>query len=105
MGNLRSLFDTRITSENLGMVSTAKEQPIMFYIEVYEESSAYYLAARLQKENWDVNVLPIGSLWICLAQAIVQPDNQTIEDLCDYLSDLSEFYNGKFSKWELGSPL
>ena len=103
MGNLRSLFDTRITSENLGMVSTAKEQPIMFYIEVYEESSAYYLAARLQKEHWEINVMPAGSCWILLAHALVTPDHQTIGDLCDYLSDLSEFYGGSFKRWELNS--
>ena len=81
------------------------EQPIIFYIEVYGESSAYYMAARLKKENWDVQLISTGSGWICLANAIVTPDDQTINDLCDYLSDLSEHYGGSFKRWELGSPV
>ncbi len=79
------------------------ERSIAFYIEIYEETSAYYMAARLQKEHWEVNVIPTGSRWICLLHAIVTPDHETINDLCDYLSDLSEFYGGSFEKWELGS--
>ncbi len=84
---------------------TGVERSIVFYIEVYDESSAYYMAARLQKENWDVNVIPTGSCWICLANAIVTPDHQTINDLSDYLSDLSEFYGGSFKRWELDTPV
>ncbi|MBP3192550.1 ribonuclease E inhibitor RraB [Natronogracilivirga saccharolytica] len=77
------------------------EKMIVFYIELYGESSAYYLAARLQKEHWDVHVMPTGSSWVLLAKAVLTPDHQTITDLCDYLSDLSEFYGGSFKRWEL----
>lgn len=89
----------------LGHLVTDVEKLIVFYIELYEESSAYYLAARLQKEKWEINVMPAGSCWILLAHAAVVPDYQTISDLCDYLSDLSDFYGGSFKRWELDSPL
>ncbi|MDI6402617.1 hypothetical protein QLX67_11470, partial [Balneolaceae bacterium ANBcel3] len=60
-------------------------------------------AARLQKEHWDVHVIASDSCWICLANALVKPNNRTIDDLCDYLSYLSDNYGGTFQKWELGS--
>lgn len=77
------------------------EKLIAFYIELFEEESAYYMAARLQQEKWEVNVMPSGGAWMCLAHAMVKPDSSTISDLCDYLSDLSEFYGGVFQSWEL----
>lgn len=79
------------------------ERKMLFYIELFEESSAYYMAARLQKEHWEINVVSSGSSWICLAQALARPDNKTIRELCDYLSDLAEFYGGSFQRWELDS--
>ncbi len=88
---------------DLGYRPKEPEKPVVFYIELYEESSAYYLAARLQKEHWEINVMPAGSCWILLAHALASPDHKTIRDLCDYLSDLSEFYGGSFKRWELDS--
>ncbi len=88
---------------DLGYRPKEPEKPVVFYIELYEESSAYYLAARLQKEHWEINVMPAGSCWILLANALASPDHKTIRDLCDYLSDLSEFYGGSFKRWELDS--
>lgn len=103
MENYKSVSVKEKLHNTVGFTSPGVEQPIVFYIELYGESSAYYLAARLQNEHWDVNVIPSGSSWICLAHAVVTPDNQTINDLCDYLSDLSELYEGSFKRWELGS--
>ncbi len=91
--------------QDFGFGASELEKLIAFYIEIYEESSAYYLATRLQKEHWEVNVMPTGSCWILLAHALVTPDHQTLNDLCDYLSDLSEFYGGSFKRWELDSLL
>ncbi len=91
--------------QDFGFGTSGLEKLIAFYIELYEESSAYYLATRLQKEHWEINVIPTESCWILLAHALVTPDHQTINDLCDYLSDLSEFYGGSFKRWELDSLL
>lgn len=108
MGKLKSKVNER---EGVGSVhqqgsnyvygGPAMEKMIVFYIELYEESSAYYLAARLQKEHWDVHVMPTESSRVLLAKAVLTPDHSTICDLCDYLSDLSEFYGGSFKRWEL----
>lgn len=86
---------------DFGYQPTDPERSVVFYMELYEETSAYYLAARLQKEHWEVHVMPAGSCWILLAHALASPDNQTISDLCDYLADVSGFYGGSFKSWEL----
>lgn len=96
-------IDQNRVCHNFGYVPSESEKLIVFYLELYEETSAYYLAARLQKEHWEINVMPAGSCWILLAHALASPDPQTIGDLCDYLSDLSEFYGGSFKRWELDS--
>ncbi|MDG5766297.1 ribonuclease E inhibitor RraB [Balneolales bacterium ANBcel1] len=104
MGKINSESESARLSGYVKAKSVGVERPIVFYIEINDESSAYYMAARLQKEHWEVNVIPTGSCWICLAHAVATPDHQTISDLCDYLSDLSEFYGGTFKRWELDSP-
>ncbi len=88
-----------------GYSSASVDKSILFYIELFEESSAYYMAARLQKENWEINIIPIGSCWICHAHAVITPDMQTILDLSNYLADLAEYYGGTFKRWELKSTL
>ena len=104
MRKVRSVAQKDEMNGAIGFNETAAEHDIVFYIEVYEESSAYYLAARLQREHWDIQLIPNGSCWVCIAHAVATPDYETIQDLSDYLSDLSEFYGGSFKKWELQKP-
>ena len=99
------VIDDNGVYQDFGFVGSKMEKHIVFYIELYDESSAYYLAARLQNEHWEINLMPTGSCWILLAHAVITPDHETISDLCEYLSDLSEFFGGSFKRWELDSHL
>jgi regulator of RNase E activity RraB len=98
--------DRRVIELLGGMGSdTGKMHDIDFFFYLPTEEGAYRIAARLQKDGFDVEVHPPdeSSEWSCCATKTMVPEFDAIVKIREYLTALAELHGGKFDGW--GTPL